>query len=192
MCDYSLMSFPNRLAREGEELVTHRFACGTMGLASPTDLQADRNPVTVRLRNLWSDLWGIPSPRRSQCVVAVCIPPGAHLRMWDIPEYQQREIGVRRTEEVTFTQITASPFRYRDAIRFGNGREILLQRLREGQRVGVLSLSLADFADLPTELDDRVGRRQPRVPLPAAAHAGAHGISHVIFTGGALEAANIE
>jgi hypothetical protein len=174
MCDYSLMSFPNRLARDGEELVTHRFACGAMGLASPIDIQTDRNPLTVRLRNVWSDLWGIPSPGRSQCVVAVCIPPGARLRVWDIPAYLQREIDVRRIEEVMFTQLTASPFRYRDAIRFRNGHQVLLQRLEEGQRVRVLSLSTADFEDLPTELDDRVGRRQSPVPLPAAAYAGTH------------------
>jgi len=51
---------------------------------------------------------------------------GAYLRVWDIPEYLRCEIDIRRTEEVTFTQITASPFRYRDAIRFRNGHEILL------------------------------------------------------------------
>src|SRR5690348_2798482 len=113
MCDYSLMTFPNRLAREGEELVTHRFPCGTMGLASPLDLQLTPNPLTVRLRNAWANLWGIPQPRTSQSVVAVCVPPGAHLRVWDIPEGLQREIDVRRTEEVTFTQLTASAFRYR-------------------------------------------------------------------------------
>ena len=191
MCDYSLMSFPNRLARDGEELVVHRFACGAMGLASPVDLQPDRNPLTVRLRNVWSDLWGFPSLRRSQHVVAVCIPPGARLRVWDIPAYLRREIDVRRTEEVTFTQLNASPFRYRDAIRFRNGRQVLLQRLEEGQRVRVLSLSVADFVDLPTELDDRVDRRQSPVPLPVAARADAPGINHVLFTGGALEVANI-
>jgi len=190
MCDYSLMSFPNRLAREGEELVAHRFPCGTMGLASRMDLQPPQNPLTVRLRNVWSDLWGIPQSRRSQCVVAVCIPPGAHLRVLDIPEDLQREIDIRRTEEVTFTQITASPFRYRDAIRFRNGCEILLQRLEEGQRVRVLSLSVADFADLAMELDDRARRRQP-VLLPAAARVGAAGINHFPFTADALNAANI-
>jgi hypothetical protein len=104
--------------------------------------------------------------------------------VWDIPEYLQREIDVRRTEEVTFTQLRASPFRYRDAIRFRNGREILLQRLQEGQRVRVLSLSVADFADLAMQLNDRVGPRQSPVPLPAAARADVHGINN-LFTGGA-------
>ena len=39
MCDYSLCGIPNRLAAEGEELVVHKFSTGSMGLASPADLQ---------------------------------------------------------------------------------------------------------------------------------------------------------
>ena len=191
MCDYSLMSFPNRLAREGEELVAHRFKCGAIGFASPRDLQPERLPLTLRLKIKWSNLWSVPNPRRSRCVVAVCIPPGAGLRMWDIPEYLQREINVRRTEEVTFTQLTASPFRYRDAVRFRNGREILLQRLEEGQRVRVLSLSLADFANLTIEREGPAVRWQKPIPLPAAARADTFGINLLPFTGGALNAANI-
>jgi len=191
MCDYSLMSFPNRLAREGEELVAHRFECGAMGFASPVDLLPAQIPMSARLKNVWSNLLGIPIPRKSQCVVAVCIPPGAHLRVWDIPEYLQREIDVRRTEEVTFTQITASPFQYRDAIRFRNGCQILLQRLEEGQRIRVLSLSVADFADLAIELEGRAARWHKPVPLPAAARADAPRIDRLQFTGGALNAANI-
>lgn len=167
------MSFPNRLARDGEELVTHRFACGAIGLASPTNLQANRNPLKVRLRSVWSDLWGIFNPATSQCVVAVCIPPGARLRLWDIPAYLQREIDVRRTEEVTFTQFTASPFQYRDAIRFRNGREILLQKLQEGQRVRVLSISVVGHADEPTELHSGAGLRHASLPLRAATSADA-------------------
>jgi hypothetical protein len=169
MCDYSLMALPNRLAREGEELVAHRFACGTMGFVSPVDLRPTQSPLAARFRNVWSDLWGVPNPPKSRDVVAVCIPPGASLRVWDIPEYLQREIDVRRTEEVTFTQITASPFRYRDAIRFRNGRQILLQRLEEGQRVRVLGLSLAEFADVGPEQYDRASRWEIPAPLPAAA-----------------------
>jgi hypothetical protein len=191
MCDYSLMSFPNRLAREGEELVAHRFECGAVGFASPVDLLPEQIPMTARLRNAWSTFIGIPIPRKSQCVVAVCIPPGTQLRVWDIPEYLQREIDVRRTEEVTFTQITASPFQFRDAIRFRNGCQILLQRLEEGQRIRVLSLSVADFADLAIELEGRAARWHRPVPLPAAARVAAPRINHLQFRGGALNAANI-
>jgi hypothetical protein len=191
MCDYSLMALPNRLAREGEELVAYRFACGTMGFVSAVDMRPTLHPLTVRLRNVWSDLWGVRYPPKSQGVVAVCIPPGASLRVWDIPEYLQREIDVRRTEEVTFTQITASPFRYRDAIRFRNGGQILLQRLEEGQRVRVLGLSLAEFADVGPEQYDRASRWEVPVPLPAAARVDAPRITHFLFTGCTLNAAGI-
>jgi len=162
-----------------------------MGFASPVDLLPEQIPMTARLKNVWSSLFGTPIPRKSPRVVAVCIPPGAQLRVWDIPEYLQREIGVRRTEEVTFTQITASPFQYRDAIRFRNGCLLLLQRLEEGQRIRVLSLSVADFGDLAIELEDRAARWHKPVSLPAAARADVPRINRVQFTGYALTVATI-
>jgi hypothetical protein len=45
---------------------------------------------------------------------------------------------------VTFTQLTAQPYDYRDAVRFDNGREVLLQKLKPGQRAVVLRLALAE------------------------------------------------
>ncbi len=44
MCDYSLHGFSNRLAVEGEQLLLHRFPTGTLGLASPSELQLRRRP----------------------------------------------------------------------------------------------------------------------------------------------------
>jgi hypothetical protein len=51
-------------------------------------------------------------------------------------------------EDVTFTQISAVVNTYRDAVRFTNGRELRLQELKEGVRVKVLDLSLAEELDL--------------------------------------------
>ena len=45
MCDYSLMVIPNRLAQEGEELVTHRFWTGSLGFASPLDMCKAALPI---------------------------------------------------------------------------------------------------------------------------------------------------
>ncbi len=45
---------------------------------------------------------------------------------------------------VTFTQMSAMEYHYRDAVRFKNGGEVLLQRLEEGQRVEVLCLSMRE------------------------------------------------
>jgi hypothetical protein len=153
MCDYSLMSFPNRLATEGEKLIVHRFPSGAMGLASLSDLQrAASSPVRGKglrwfLGGIGSLLKGIsPSACNTKSVPAVCIPPGARLLLRDIPERLQNQVGVRGVEEVTFTQITSDAFSYRDAVRFRNGCEIILQLLQQGQRVRVLNLSSADTA----------------------------------------------
>jgi hypothetical protein len=119
MCDYSLAGIPNRLAAEGEQLMVFRFPTGALGLKSPN-------------ASLWR-FWSKQTP-------AVCVPPGARLLLRDIPKDLQQHYDVQATEEVTFVQLSAEAYEYRDAVRFGNGREVLLQWLKCGQDVEVLSL----------------------------------------------------
>src|SRR5712692_1652858 len=57
-----------------------------------------------------------------------------------VPKSLQRQFDVQATEEVTFVQLSAEAYQYRDAVRFRNGSEVLLQCLRCGQHVEVLSL----------------------------------------------------
>jgi hypothetical protein len=123
MCDYSLAGIPNRLAVDGEQLVACRFSTRSMGLTS-------------RDASLWRS-WFKQTP-------AVCVPPGSRLLLRDIPKDLQRQFDVQATEEVTFVQLSAEAYQYRDAVRFRNGREVLLQRLKCGQRVRVLSLCSDD------------------------------------------------
>jgi hypothetical protein len=138
MCDYSLHSIENRLANVGERLVVHRFRTGSLGLVAEADAYKEEAPRP----QAWKWLLEIAAPARlSEC--AVCIPPGARLLLRDIPQRIQFELGVRTEEEVCFTQLTAATNAYRDAVRFSGGAELLLQRLKPGQRVDVLSLSLA-------------------------------------------------
>jgi hypothetical protein len=155
MCDYSLMAVPNRLAREGEELVTHRFSTGSLGLASPVDVKRLREPQPASKRGFWCVMREFFNPPKAETVAAVCIPPGARLHLQDIPSRLQNELRVGAAEEVTFTQISASVNSYRDAVRFPNGREVRLQELREGQRVRVLDLSLAANLDLERLREER-------------------------------------
>jgi hypothetical protein len=61
--------------------------------------------------------------------------------LYDIPKSLQRELAVGQTEEVEFIETTAEVNTYRDAVRFHNCRQVLLQELREGQRVRVMSTS---------------------------------------------------
>jgi hypothetical protein len=155
MCDYSLMAVPNRLAREGEDLVAHRFPTGSMGLASPADVKRAANRSAPARRTFLCAVREFFNPPKSEPVAAVCIPPGARLRIEDIPLRVQHELGVGPTEEVTFTQISAAVNSYRDAVRFANGQEVRLQELREGQRVKVLDLSMAEDLDLELLREER-------------------------------------
>jgi len=119
MCDYSLAGIPNRLAAEGEQLMVYRFSTGARGLTSPN-------------ASLWR-FWSKQTP-------AVCVPPGARLLLRDIPKTLQQHFDMQATEEVTFGQLSAEAYEFRDAVQFRNGREVLLQLLRCGQHVEVLSL----------------------------------------------------
>lgn len=130
MCDYSLAGLRTRLAVEGEELVVYRFPTGSIGLTSASEGVAHRK-----------EFRGWPhgfNPREIPC--AVCIPPGARLWLRNIPEHLQRQLGVGPVETVVFSQRSAEAGHLRDAVRFRNGREVLLQLLNCHQKVEVLSL----------------------------------------------------
>ena len=155
MCDYSLMAFPNRLARNGERLIVHQFACGAIGLASPSSIPLDdRRALRARIGAMWKAVRGVTA--QAGAVVAVCVPDGARLLVMDIPDYLQRDLNVHSREDVVFRQLTGAPFQYRDAIRFRNGRQILLQKLREGQRVRVLDLGCPEIEDQVVLVDERL------------------------------------
>jgi hypothetical protein len=147
MCDYSLIGVPNRLAQEGEDLVVHRFYTGSLGLVSPAELNRAL-PSMVKKKTFWALVKEFFGPPPVGTVCAVCIPPGASLELQGISERLQRDLGVGPIERVTFTQITANPNSYRDAMRFANHRELRLQELREGVRVKVLDLSIAEELNL--------------------------------------------
>ena len=145
MCDYSLYGISNRLAAEGEQLVVHRFPTRSIGLACSADLQACEDRSERKPAGLWSALRSLfSSGVERKTLPAVCIPNGARLLLRDIPLDIQRELDIEPEEEVTFVQLGNAAYTYRDGVRFGNGREILLQRLAEGQRADVLSLALVE------------------------------------------------
>lgn len=144
MCDYSLHAVPNRLAIEGETLITHRFQTYTIGLASAAEIEshsrANREPDISR--SWWASLknWLNPPPPATN-VTAVCIPPGARLLVDQVPKYLRAELDIRSQEEVTFDELSANAYEYRDILRFRNGRSVLLQDLPERVRFEVLSLA---------------------------------------------------
>jgi hypothetical protein len=147
------MAIPNRLAVSGEELVVHRFEAGAVaGLASPCDLRKRQDYRRVQSHGFWQRLKEFFDRPSAPAIPAVCIPPGARLLVRDIPAKLRRECGFQKDiEEAVFTQITAAEDTYRDAVRFPNGIEVLLQRFTDGQRVRVLSLSEAEQGSGPME-----------------------------------------
>lgn len=139
MCDYSLMSLPNRLAVCGEELVAHKFKYGCMGLVSELDGRPAKE-IEPAKHGFFKKLKQTLFPAVSRQCTVVCIPPGAELMVHDIPYQLQVALGLESgTQRVVFTQIGTTGFR--DAIRFHNGFEVLLQNLKEGQRIRILALS---------------------------------------------------
>jgi hypothetical protein len=143
MCDYSLQGLPNRLGIEGEELVSYRFPTGSVGMATPTDIAAAKRPKPQAgcRRSWWSALRHFLDPQMElDQVPAVCIPPGAHLFMNQIPDWLRRDFALQAVEDVTFVQLSADAYRYRDGIRFRNGKQVLLQNVREGVCFKVLSI----------------------------------------------------
>jgi hypothetical protein len=149
MCDYSLHGLPNRLAIEGEELIAHRFTTGAIGLTSPKELgQAINARERSDKKPFWSAISSAIFPPLIQDAPAVCVPPGALLRVRDIAVNLQVKLDIGPEETVAFTQIDILENVYHDAIRFSNGRQILLQALKEGQRVRVMSLTSVETSDL--------------------------------------------
>jgi hypothetical protein len=145
MCDYSLMAIPNRLAVSGEELVVHRFETGSVGLASTVHLRRRQQCREAQSHGFWSRLKEVLNSSATPAIPAVCVPPGARLLVRDIPGKLQHECGLQKdVEEAVFTQITAAANTFRDAIRFKNGIEVLLQRLDEGQGVRIVDLSSSE------------------------------------------------
>src|SRR5215831_7355904 len=104
MCDYSLMTIPNRLAEEGETLVAHRFPTGSVGFASPEDLCKAAQLRLARCLELWPALKSLFSAPKTHSISAVCVPPGTRMMLQDIPARLQHDLEVEAVEEVTFTQ----------------------------------------------------------------------------------------
>jgi len=145
MCDYSLHQHQNRLALVGETLVVYRFPSSTLGLASPADLQTMADEKANRRRpRFWLAIVDFFSAPAGEKIPAVCVPPGAQLRLREIPARLRRKLNVLEEEEVVFTQLSVEANRHRDAVRFRNGREVLLQELEPGQRVFIIDTSLLD------------------------------------------------
>lgn len=106
MCDYSLEMYESRSAREGEVYVTTRFPTGSIGLTAPEDAST-----------------------------AICLICGSRLMLENLSSAVQSELGVKETEEVTFTYLNEGL--YHDGVAFDNGVRVTLCRLGPGVMVSL-------------------------------------------------------
>lgn len=137
MCDYSLHAQDNRLARDGDELVLTAFPGGSLGFAEASALP--KESWLAQARRYLGYLRGRGrAAEPDRCLMAVCLPPGAEVRVAGIPVRFQKALGLPETSAAVFDQVSADAYTYRDALRFGSNRPILLQRFDAGLRVTVL------------------------------------------------------
>ena len=145
MCDYSLHSFATRLAEEGEQLCVYQFPTGSKGLVAANEFPNRYTGFAATFRErFWTTISTLFKPEPAAPLCAVCVPPGAKLLLTDIAPTTQRRFGISASEEVVFTQLSAAPYQYRDAVRFANGRQLLLQQLEEGLHVEVQAIALTE------------------------------------------------
>jgi hypothetical protein len=84
------------------------------------------------------------------CGTAVCIPADSRLHIEGIADDVQRRYGIGPKEDATMGHFEVG--RYRDAVRFSNGQEVLLQFLNPGVTATVVEL-VGDVAVDHFEID---------------------------------------
>ena len=89
------------------------------------------------------------------CDTAVCIPAESKLLLEGIGEGTQKEHGVGAVEEAVLTRLEGGP--YKDAVRFSNGAQVLLQHLDRGLTVVVMTYG--PELDEPSRSEPAVVRR---------------------------------
>ena len=92
MCDYSLMGLPNRLATEGERLVSmKRGGHGVVAFVGKPELKSFEMWLSRR-STFWGRIKEIFRPTKEPGVCLVCVPPGAKLQLSGMPENIQRPV----------------------------------------------------------------------------------------------------
>src|SRR5579883_2583629 len=112
--------------------MVYRFPSGSIGLVSPAELQPKCE--ARQRRSVWQAVKAFFNPVEACRVTAVCVPPGARLKLHDLSPEFHRDNHVRAEEEVKFEQLTAAVNTYRDAVCFENGRKVRMQHLPEAGR----------------------------------------------------------
>src|SRR5580765_4393850 len=110
MRDLTLKRAPERLAVEGEILVSYRFRTGSVRLASPGELAGSKGVWGgIGGRDSWWSRWKrrINFFRQADKTAAIRVSPTARLRVNSVPDEIQQEFGVSAIENVNFVELSA-------------------------------------------------------------------------------------
>ena len=83
------------------------------------------------------------------CDTAVCIPAESKLLLEGIGDSTQKEHGIGAVEEAMLIRLEDGL--YKDAVRFSNGAEVLLQRLNVGLSAAVMTFGAERAGSAPAE-----------------------------------------
>lgn len=119
----------SRMAEAGDELVVFRFPAGVLGFASREELDELKLDPTSR----WERFRQIFAQHHAIRITAVHIPYGSHLILRQLPPAVRGKAGLADTEEAIYVRCPDCSRRPCDALRFRDGRHILIQNLLEGQ-----------------------------------------------------------
>jgi hypothetical protein len=136
VCDYSLYAYRTTLAKAGDKLKLHLFPSGSKGF------------TYAQKESPWESFWRFILRRAP---IAVCIPPGASLRLEDVDEMTQHVHDIDETETVRLVQMSMEPDTYRDGLLFENGMRISLQKFEPGLEAIVISTEGRELPTIPTE-----------------------------------------
>lgn len=174
MSDCYSLKLRNRMALEGEELVAHRFANGSISMVACIDFDRWRHSVPATtgntspeetkgfwrcITNAWSDFlsyYGFTdsnaTPSHSEPGPIVSIPSDALLRVFGISTAWQIQYHLGSFEDALLVELSPPFGSSRDGLCFGNDVTIPLQLLQEGQKVKILRRSWSESLDPMPEL----------------------------------------
>jgi hypothetical protein len=146
-----------RAAIEGEDLVAHRSADGSVQLYCESDFKfwraggLEHGAGLAKLaRRIWNAVvefltfYGLKDSRETEPGPVVELPIGALVRLFEIPSEWQTRFHLPPVEDALFSDVSKSEHIRDRALFFGNGAVIAWQQLPEGQRLRMVWHSWID------------------------------------------------
>jgi len=139
----SILRLHNRMAVDGDRLVTHRFPDGMISMLSRSDFEdwsrtADRSEPESAFRRFLASLKNETFPSDGEPGPVVQVPSEALLRIFDIAPDWREQYHFDAWEDALFAGSSTSAGAPVGMLLFGNGVTVPFQSLHEAQNVTVI------------------------------------------------------